>query len=148
MATNDLEAVVIGAGWAGEGHTRALQHAGVHVHTICARQMDVVRAVAERLKVPNASVDWRTTLSTVKPDIVALATPASLRRPVIEAAASLGCHVLCDKPLAVDARDARVLLDLVEGAAVRHAYAATGGYHPNVAWVAELLADGAVGEVR
>ena len=148
MSAESLQAVVIGAGWAGEGHTRALRHCGVDVHTICARQMDVVRAVADRLDVPHASTDWRATLESTKPDIVALATPASLRRDVIEAAAALGAHVYCDKPLGVDGGEAKDLLDLVDAAGVKHAYAATGAYHPDFAWAAELLADGAVGEVR
>jgi predicted dehydrogenase len=98
MPKTDLRAVVVGAGWAGEGHTIALQHCGVDVVAICARQADVVRAVADRLGVQEASTDWRQTLETVRPQIVALATPASLRREVIETAAALGAHIFCDKP--------------------------------------------------
>ena len=148
MKTDRLHAVVIGAGWAGEGHTRALRHAGVDVHTICARQMDIVRSVADRLGVPNASVDWRSTLEETKPDIVAIATPASLRAEPIKMAANLGCHLYCDKPLDISAAKARVLLDAVTRAGVKHAYAATGCYHPGVAWLAEQVATGAVGSVR
>src|SRR5438034_263059 len=95
-----LRAIVIGAGWAGEGHTRALRHAGVDVVAICARQPEVVRAVADRLEVEVASTDWRATLEAVQPEMVSLATPASLRAEVIEAAAAMGCHLFCDKPLA------------------------------------------------
>ena len=36
MANQPLRAVVIGAGWAGEGHTRALQACGIEVVAICA----------------------------------------------------------------------------------------------------------------
>ena len=86
MTQRQLTAVVIGAGWAGEGHTLALQHNNVHVACICARQLDVVGAVAERLQAPQASTDWQRVLAEIKPDIVSLATPASLRREVIEAA--------------------------------------------------------------
>ncbi|MCJ7552087.1 MAG: Gfo/Idh/MocA family oxidoreductase [Anaerolineae bacterium] len=148
MTTDRLQAVVIGAGWAGEGHTRALRHAGVDVHTICARQMDIVRNVADRLGVPNASIDWRRTLEETKPDIVAVATPAVLRAEPIEMAAELGCHIFCDKPLDINAPKAKVLLDAVTRAGVKHAYAATGCYHPGVAWLAEQVAAGAVGSVR
>lgn len=134
-----LRAVVIGAGWAGEGHTIALRDCGVEVAALCARQADVVRAVAERLRVPVASTEWRQTLATVRPDIVALATPASLRREVVEVATSLGCHLFCDKPLAATAAEAKALVRLVEQAGVKHAYAATQCYDPSVGWAAELL---------
>jgi len=136
MTKDHLQAVVIGAGWAGEGHTRALQYAGVDVHTICARQMDIVRNVADRLGVPHASVDWRRTLEETKPNIVAIATPASLRAEPIVMAADLGCHLFCDKPLDIDTPKAKVLLDAVESAGVKHACAATDCYHPGVAWLA------------
>ena len=52
-----LRAVVIGAGWAGEGHTKALRYAGVEVVVICARQSVVVQQVADRLSVAQASTD-------------------------------------------------------------------------------------------
>lgn len=137
--------MVIGAGFAGEEHTRALQWCGVEVVAICARQAEVVRAVAARLGVGEAATDWRETLRRERPDIVALATPASLRGEVIAAAAALGAHVYSDKPLAADAVAAQRLYRLVEQAGVKHALAATHRYDPSVAWLAELLREGAIG---
>jgi predicted dehydrogenase len=143
-----LRAVVVGAGWAGEGHTRALQWCDVEVVAICGRQQDVVRAVADRLGVAEASTDWRATIERHRPDIVTLATPAVLRREVLAVAAATGCHVLCEKPLALDAADAEASYRLVEAAGVKHAYAATQCYGPEVAWLAELVRDRAVGRLR
>jgi predicted dehydrogenase len=143
-----LRAVVIGAGWAGEGHTNALRYCGVEVVAICARQANATQAVADRLSIPIASTDWRQTLETVKPDIVNLATPAALRGEVIEVATKLGCHVLSDKPLATNAREAKRLYTLVEQAGVKHAYAATHRYDPHIAWLAELLHNDMIGGLR
>ncbi|GIX05860.1 MAG: hypothetical protein KatS3mg115_0263 [Candidatus Poribacteria bacterium] len=141
----ELTAVVVGAGWAGEGHTIALRLAGVEVVAICARRKEVVQRVADRLDIPEASTDWRRTLEARKPDIVALTTPAALRSEVIEVAAELGCHLLCEKPLATTAQEAGRLYRLVRQAGVKHAYAATHRYDPSVAWLAELVRDGAIG---
>jgi predicted dehydrogenase len=118
------------------------------VRAICARDAQTVEAVARQLGVPEASVDWRQTLEAVKPDIVAIATPASLRREVVEVAAELGCHLYCEKPLALDGSGAKALYAIVERAGVKHAYAATHRYDPSVAWLAELVRDGAIGELR
>ena len=93
-----LRAVVIGAGWAGEGQTKALRYAGVEVVAICAHQSAVVQQVADRLSVAQTSADWRQRLETVCPDIVALATPAVLRTEVVEIVADLGCHLLVEFP--------------------------------------------------
>lgn len=148
MPDRKLRAVVIGAGWAGEGHTNALRHYGVDVVAICARQADVVRAVADRLGVPEASTDWRQTLETVRPQIVALATPAVVRREVIEIAAAMGAHIFCDKPLATTAEEAKSLFQCVDQAGIKHAYAATHSYDPSIAWVRELLRDNTIGQLR
>jgi predicted dehydrogenase len=146
--TKSLRAVVIGAGFAGEGHTQALRSTGVDVVAMCARQPRVVQSVADRLQVPQASVDWRQTLQTIRPDIVALATPANLRAEVVDVATALSCHLYCDKPLATTAEEAGRLYRLVEHAGVKHAYAATMRCDPSVVWLGELVRSGAIGTLR
>ena len=149
MSAKQLTAVIVGAGWAGEGHTKALEHYGVKVVAICARKPDVVQKVALKLGIPEASIDWRETISRIKPDIVAIGTPGILRTEPIELAAELGCHIYCDKPLALTAEEAGCLYKVVDDAGVKHAYAATHLYDPSVAWVNQLLTEQKViGELR
>ena len=148
MRSRELKAVVIGAGWAGEGHTRALRHYGVDVVAICARRADVVQNVASQLGVSEASTDWQKSLLEIKPDIVALATPAILRAEVIELAAQLGCHLLCDKPLATTVEEAEHLYTIVKQVGIKHAFAATQLYDPSVAWVNQLLTNQIIGELK
>lgn len=142
-----LRAVVVGAGFAGEGHTIALRAAGVTVEAICARTPSAVQAMADRLGVPRPSVNWRETLDDLKPDIVGVATPAGVHAEVIEAALARGCHIYSDKPLAPFAPVARRLHERACEAGVKHAYAATHRYDPSVVWLAELVRDGAIGQV-
>ena len=143
-----LRAVVIGAGWAGEGHTKALRHHGVDVAAICARDATVVAAVAARLQIPEASTDWQATLRRVRPDVVTLATPATLRSEVVAIAAEMGCHMVCEKPLASAGVEAEAMYRLVQEAGIKHAYGACHRYDPSVAWLAELLRDGAIGRLQ
>ncbi|HEV2123838.1 MAG TPA: Gfo/Idh/MocA family oxidoreductase [Chloroflexota bacterium] len=145
--TARLRAVVVGAGFAGEGHTLALRHHGVEVVALCARAPEVVRAVADRLEVPEASTNWRETLQRVQPDIVCVATPASVRLEVIAVAAQLGCHLYCDKPLGTNADEARQCFEAVASTGIKHAYAATHRYDPSVAWLAEVLREGVIGQL-
>ena len=144
--SNQLRAVVIGAGQAGEGHTVALQNVGVEVTAICSRTQSVVSDVARRLGVKRASTDWRSTLESERPDIVAIATPASARVEPISAALELGCHVYTDKPLAVTASDARGLYELALKKGARTAIAANWMYDPGIAYLRELVAAGSIGQ--
>ncbi|WP_424769425.1 Gfo/Idh/MocA family protein [Paenibacillus sp. sgz302251] len=143
-----LRAVVIGAGWAGEGHTIGLRSAGVKVVGICARNASVVKGVADRLNIPVASIDWRATLHELKPDIISLATPAALREDVIQEALALGAHIVCEKPLAISATEAKRLLKAVEGTGIKHAYAATQAYDPTTSWIRELVRTEAIGRIK
>jgi len=142
-----LRAIVVGAGFAGEGHTIALRENGVSVEAICARTPSAVQAMADSLGVPRASVNWRETLDELKPDIVAVATPAGVHAEVIEAALARRCHVFSDKPLAPFAPIARGLYEQARDAGVKHAYAATHRYDPSVVWLAELVKAGTIGQV-
>ena len=140
-----LKAVVIGAGLAGEGHTVALQSAGVDVQAICSRTPKIVSELAGRLGVGQASSDWRRSLEDVRPDIVAIATPAMAHVEQITAALELGCHIYADKPLAVTAREARQLCELALRHGVKTALATTWMYDPGVAYLSELVAAGSIG---
>ena len=140
-----LRAVVIGAGLAGEGHTVALQYAGVRGQAICSRTPEVVSELVARLGVGQASTDWRRTLETERPDIVAVATPAAAHVEQITAALELGCHIYADKPLAVTAREARQLYELALERGAKTALATTWMYDPGVTYLGELVAAGAIG---
>lgn len=134
-----LKAVVVGAGWSAEGHTKALQHYGVEVLAICARKPEVVQKVASRLGVAEASTDWRKSLLKHKPDIVALTTPAILRTEVIELAVDLGCHIISEKPLALTSAEAGHIYHLIKATGLKHGFAATHLYDPSVAYMRQLL---------
>lgn len=149
MRSNHLTAVVVGAGWSAEGHTKAFQHYGVEVLALCARKLDIVQQHADRLGIPEASIDWRESLRKNRPDIVAITTPAILRTEPIELAAELGCHIICEKPLALTAEEAGRLYALVKEAGVKHAFAATHLYEPSVAYVHHLITQQrSIGELK
>lgn len=143
-----LRAMVIGTGWAGEGHTNALRAAGVEVVAMCGRTPEPAYAMAEKLGITNLCFDWRAALDEFKPEIVTLATPAGPHCEMAEAAARHGCHIMCDKPLATNAAGARAMVRAVENAGVKHAYGTTSRYAPAALYTRTLLAEGIIGQVR
>lgn len=142
-----LRAMVLGAGSAGEGHSIALQEAGVEVAAIASRTAEVVRKVADGLGIEVASTDWRKTLAELKPDIVAVATPGDTHVEMVETALAQGCHILIDKPLAPTSADARRLARATKKAGVKSAYAATSCYQPSALLARNLIRYGTIGTV-
>jgi predicted dehydrogenase len=143
-----LRAIVIGSGWAGEGHTLALRDAGVEVVAMCGRTPEATHAMAQKLGIPEVRFDWRKALDEFRPDIVSIATTAAPHCEMAVAAAQQGIHVACEKPLGLNAAEARTMLQAVERAGVKHVYAATGRYDPAYTYVRQLLAEGYIGQLQ
>lgn len=143
-----LRAVVIGAGWAGEGHTIAIRNAGVEVVALCGRTPEPAYAKAAQLHIADVRFDWRATLTELRPDIVTIGTPGDTHSEIARHALALGCHVMCEKPLALNVADARAMLDAAVRAGVKLAYGAMARYAPAVIYAQELIAQGVIGPVR
>ena len=143
-----LRAMILGSGFAGQGHAEALRDCGVEIVAMASRTEAVVRRVAAEMDIPLASTDWRTTLAETHPDIVAVGTPGGTHLEMVGAAVAAGCHVYCDKPLATTAEESRQLYAQARDAGVKTAYAASFRYQPAALWAKQLVAEGAVGPVR
>jgi predicted dehydrogenase len=143
-----LRALVIGSGYAGQGHALALRESGVEIAAMASRTEEVVRRVARELAIPEAATDWRAALEKIHPEIVAVATPGGTHVEMISAALDAGCHVYADKPLATTAADSRVLYERALRAGVKTAYAASYRYQPQALLARRLVRKGAIGRVE
>jgi predicted dehydrogenase len=145
--SDPLRALVLGAGYAGQGHALALRQAGVEIAGMASRTAEVGAKIAASLKISRYSADWRELLDELEPDVVAVGTPGGTHVEMISAALEAGCHVLADKPLATTAADARALYDLAVSKGVKTAYAASYWYQPQAIFARELLRAGTLGRV-
>jgi predicted dehydrogenase len=145
--TNSLRALILGSGYAGEGHTLALRRAGVDVVAMAGRTASAVQAAAERLAIPHHGTDWRAMINQLRPDIVAVGTPGGAHLEQCSGAIEAGCHVLCDKPLATTAAEARQIYALAKARGVKTAYAASYRYQPQALYARDLIRSGAIGQV-
>jgi hypothetical protein len=78
-----LRAIVIGTGWAGEGHTIALRAVGVDVIAICGRTPEPARARAAQLGIDDVRLDWQQAITDLHPDLVSIATTAAPHREMV-----------------------------------------------------------------
>jgi predicted dehydrogenase len=81
-------------------------------------------------------------------DAVIIATPNFTHRPLAVAAARAGKHVMCEKPLGLNAAEVREMLDAARAARVVHMTAFTYRFAPSMRYLKRLVTSGALGEPR
>jgi len=81
-------------------------------------------------------------------EAVAIVTPNHLHAPVAEAFLKAGVHVICDKPVTTNRRDAKKLLALA--AKTQRIFAVTHNYsgYPMVRHARQMVQEGRLGELR
>jgi predicted dehydrogenase len=77
---------------------------------------------------------------------VIIATPNVCHAPIVLAAVAAGKHVLCEKPLAMNAGEAKSMADAAEKAGVRHMTAFTYRFVPAMQYLAHLVRRGDLGQ--
>ncbi len=90
--------------------------------------------------------DWREQIADPDIDAVYIATPVSQHAEQAIAAAEAGKHVLCEKPMALNAAECDRMIEACREAGVRLGVAYYRRFYPVVQRIAELLASGAIGK--
>jgi predicted dehydrogenase len=118
------------------------------VVAIASRDAAAARRVAGELGIPTAHGSYEALLADPDVEALYLPLPNHLHKPWTIAAARAGKHVLCEKPLALTARDAEEMIDACDREGVRLMEAFMYRHHPS--WVAarELVAAGRIGRLQ
>ncbi len=103
--------------WADLEHLPGLRARGdVEVTGLCGRDPARLAALAAKHRVPETYRDWRELLARGRLDALVVSTPNALHREQALAALAAGVHVVCEKPLALDAAQAREMRDRARAA--------------------------------
>ena len=161
--------LLIGAGVAAESADPPPLRLGIaglshsHVHGILGRKGTDVRIVG--IAEPNRELAERYAarygldrgllfasieemLAKAKPEAVAAFGPTDEHRAVVEACAPRGIHVMVEKPLAFEAREALAMQALAERHRVHLLTNLETTWYPSVHATSALVAEGAIGEIR
>lgn len=117
----------------------------LEVAAIASRNSDTAKATAEALGIPVAHGSYEALLADPTIEAVYIPTPNDSHVDLTLAAARAGKHVLCEKPAAMDARDAERLAALPPGIVYLEAFMVR--YHPQWLKTRELVRAGAIGRV-
>jgi predicted dehydrogenase len=106
-----------------------------------------VREAAERFGYRRYYTEWRAVIRDNEVELVDNGLPNNLHRdPCIDAAES-GKHILCEKPLAMNGREAEEMYRAVERAGVKHMVAFNYRFVPAIILAKSLVERGVIGKV-
>lgn len=146
---------LIGSGFIGRAHAIALQGVGAVFPDVAAPVCEILadrdeqRAVnaAGAMGFARATGDWRKLVADPAVDIVDICSPNYLHREMALAALAAGKHVWCEKPLALDAAEAREVAGAAAKAGVRHLIGFNYSCNPLIRVAQSMIAAGELGTI-
>lgn len=118
------------------------------LHGIASRDGATAQAWAAELGIPNAYDSYEALIADPAIDAVYIPLPNELHRPWVFAAAAAGKHILCEKPLAIDAAEAQQMVDECARRGVTLMEAFMWRHQSRVACARAMLAAGELGDLR
>jgi len=120
-------------------------HSSAEILAICGRNRNRAEEMAKKYDIPQVFTDYRTLLEQDNLDAVVVATPDDLHFPMTMDALDAGLHVLCEKPMALNAQHAREMYDKAEAVGVKHMVLFTWRWQPHFRYLKQLVDDGYIG---
>jgi predicted dehydrogenase len=143
-----LKVALIGCGKAADMHVSGIRRLNA-ARIVAVGDLEPLMAeqLAARHGIANCYSDFDKLLAMEKPDVVHIATPPQSHFSLARSAIDAGCHLMVEKPLAIDSRQAAQLIAYAE----RHARKLTIGYtyyfDPVVRMLRRLVRENVMGEV-
>jgi predicted dehydrogenase len=143
-----LGAVVVGTGFGCLTHVRALHAAGFHVEALVGRRADRTRERAARFEIPHALTSLADALELPGIDVVSVATPPHTHIDLVLEAVAAGRHVVCEKPFARNAAEARAMEGAADAAGVVHLLGTEFRFATGQALLTRTVRAGSIGEPK
>ncbi len=140
---------MLGTGLIGDFYTMTLhgQRGRDRVHVVYSRSEERGRDFADRWGIPEATTSLEDAINHPETDVVVVGLPNFLHEETIDLIAEAGKAVLCTKPLARTAAEAKRILDKVEAAGVFAGYLEDLVYTPKTLKALDSVRSGVIGDV-
>lgn len=148
MSTKKLRVGFIGAGGIAQSQMKHLKsYADVELVAASDISEKALQKTKEQYAVPQVYADWREMLKKESLDAVSVCTPNGSHAENSIAALQAGCHVLVEKPLAMNAVEGQAMLDAAKAAGKQLVIAFQQRFQPKVQYLHRLSKDGEFGQV-
>ena len=155
--TRTMNVAMIGGGFMGKAHAMAYAAMPMffwpapaipHRKVVVDVTQDMADEARARFGFEEASADWRSVIARDDIDVIDICTPNNVHAEIAIAAAEAGKHIICEKPLARGAEEAKPMLEAVEKAGVIHMVAFNYRRTPAVQLAKKYIDEGRIGEIR
>ena len=153
MSKKELRVALLGTGFMGKAHSNAWCQAGHYYDLpwklrrtlVCGRGEAALNQIAQQWEWEESSTDWRAAIDRKDIDAVDICLPNYLHAPAAIAAAEAGKIILCEKPLALSADEARTMVHAARNVPTLVWF----NYRrvPAIAYAHQLIAEGRLGRI-
>jgi predicted dehydrogenase len=152
--SKQLRVGMIGYGFMGRTHSNAykrlndffpVEHRPV-LKAVCARDLEKAKQFADNWGYERIETDWRKLVDAPDIDLIDIGSPNDTHYEIALAAAKAGKMIACEKPLAMNVRQADEMVEAVEAAGVPNMVWFNYRRVPAVALAKQLVDEGRVGK--
>jgi predicted dehydrogenase len=144
---------IVGYGFMGRAHSNAYRKVNQFfelgyrpvLKAACARNEAKLRAFAENWGWESVETDWRRLIERTDIDAIDICSPNNSHCEIALAAAPAGKMVLCEKPLAMNGAEARVMAEAIETAGVPNMVWFNYRRVPAIALARQVVEEGRIG---
>lgn len=142
------KAVVVGTGFGCRIHIPALRAAGFEVVALVGQNHERLQRKAAENGVPMSFTSLDEAIIATGAKLVTIATTPNTHAMLAHQAIARGCHVLCEKPFALDAVEGAALVKAAEGKQIVHMISHEFRWLPERALFGRAIRSGLIGEPR
>jgi predicted dehydrogenase len=143
----DLNVAIVGGGFMSEVHARAVRAAGGRLLGVATSNVTSAATAARVISAERAYGSVAELLADERVEVVHVCTPNVSHFSIVEAAILARKHVVCEKPLATSADEARILVSLLERRSLVGTIPFVYRYHPMIREARSRIARGEVGRL-
>ena len=146
--TTKVGAAIVGLGWPGIQHLKGyIADPRSEVIAVCDLDRGHAQEVATEYKIPHVYTDHLEMLENGDIDAVSVCLPNFLHAPISIGALNAGKHVLCEKPPARSAQEAKAMADAAAENDKTLMYALVQRFDGSTQTLKQLVREGELGEI-
>ena len=154
--TNKINIGIIGSHFMGKAHTNGWYDVAqffdfpfaVVLHTACSIDPKSEKDFAQRLGWKHFETSWEKVVANPEIDVIDICTPNDTHMPIAVAAAAAGKHVVCEKPIAMTAVEAKQMEDAARKANVVNMVAFNYRRVPALVLAGKMIEEGKLGKIH
>ncbi len=146
---------IIGASFMGRAHSNGYLDVAHYfdlprspkLHTVCDVNISTAEALAQQYGWQNTEKSWERLVQRDDIHLIDICTSNKFHKPIAVAAAKNGKHLICEKPIALSADEAKSMYEAAQEAGVRHMTAFNYRRVPALVLARKMIQAGKIGEI-